>query len=174
MNIFTSISEMKAYGFGELFQKTSASDFVATFAEIVSSICFSELAGKMVPIVIFGDENQDVYGDKLAIFHLVREQFSVVSETVSFVPDDDLLETVEQKFDLLNRCDERISYYYQGGFKRWLAGRHRRAVLRAVKRRADACISMQDLYSAATSLFVLKKLGTPEQFETMTKADKCD
>lgn len=160
MEIFVHISQLKINGFDELRLIENAEEYVKVFIEKVRQMYFFE-AFKILPVT----KSIDDFGESPYVVHaIVGGSFSAMNRRIKFVPDDDMLCCVEKTFELWKQCDERLRAYCTGGLRKWMTSCRQRAVLKGIKKRHDGALLMQDIYSAAISLFVRKNLGTPDEF----------
>lgn len=164
MEIFIPTSQVRDAGFEKLYGATTAEEYINLFAAEVKGLYFWEKVG-MWPM----DESTDTYSTWDASHHqliqfVVERGFANLCMAMSYVPDDRMLAEMERTFEVLDMCDERMARYCKGGPIKWLKNHRDRVLLREIRRRNDVYLGMQNLYSVAISLFVRKKLGTPEDF----------
>ena len=164
MEIFISISQARAKGFNKLYSAQNAEEYINLFAAEVKELYFWE----KVDACVINDSTDDIslwdVNHHYMVESIVERGFSKLCMAVNYVPDDRMLSEMERVFEIWDMCDERMNNYCTGGLIKWFKSHRNRVILREIKRRNDVYLCMQELYSAAISLFVRKKLGTPEDF----------
>lgn len=164
MEFFTLISQVRDHGFEKLYCVKTAGEYVRVFVEEAKELYFLENIG-LLPITTSTDGFSDVGANQnYLIQSMLGKGFVKQCMGVDYVPDDSMLQEIEDTFKFWDRCDERINSYRTGGIVRRLKNWPKRALLRRVKNRRDKFLCMQNLCSAAISLFVRRNLGTPEVF----------
>lgn len=164
MEFFTLISQMRDRGFEKLYCAKTAGEYVRVFVEEAKELYFLENIG-LLPITASTDGFSTLSENhNYLVESMLEKGFVAQCMGVDYVPDDSMLQEIEDTFEFWDRCDERINSYRTGGVVRWLKNWPKRALLRRVKNRRDKFLCMQNLCSAAISLFVRRNLGTPEVF----------
>ena len=173
------ISDLERNGINKLFDAKSAEEFVPAFASMIEGCCkdkaYEEACScnpdsDVLPSAYIAQQvAQEKITDKLIRLYIDNKE-----GTIKYVPDDEMLKTIERCIRFRDVCEEHIDVKIGRGIRgRFKTARYHSMLLKVMLRN-DIWLRMQGVFGAMTALFVNLGLGTPERLEEMVKAlPKC-